>query len=103
MRLSARYGWRGNAFLAVVPDADSATCDTFSSRVLDLVRGLPIPMPEISVGRAEFGRDTATPEEFVEAAERALAVARAAHSGWPVRRAAPPAARTRSRAHLHAS
>jgi hypothetical protein len=66
------------------------------------VKGLPVPMPAISVGLAEFGGDTATPEEFVEAAERALASARAAHSGWPVRRATPPAERSR-RSQLHAS
>lgn len=104
MRLTARYGWRGNAFLTVIPDSPRDACDTFAKRVQELVAGLPVPMPDISVGLAEFGRDTSTPEEFVEAAERALAAARAVHSGWPVRRAAPPAERNRGRrSHLHAS
>jgi diguanylate cyclase (GGDEF)-like protein len=102
MKLSARYGWRGNAFLTVIPDADAVQCEAFAARIQELVKGLPVPMPAISVGLAEFGGDTATPEEFVEAAERALASARAAHSGWPVRRATPPAERSR-RSHLHAS
>jgi diguanylate cyclase (GGDEF)-like protein len=104
MKLSARYGWRGNAFLTVIPDAPRDACETFARRVQELVRGLPAPMPEISVGLAEFGRDTSTPEEFVEAAEKALGAARAAHSGWPVRRAVPPAERSRGRrSQLHAS
>lgn len=104
MRLSARYGWRGNAFLTVIPDSPRDACDAFARRVKELVAGLPVPMPHISVGLAEFGGDTSTPEEFVEAAERALAAARAVHSGWPVRRAAPPAERNRSRrSHQHAS
>ena len=79
MNHSARYGWRADAFLSVLSDADMAAATIYVQRVRTAVDEAAhvAPMPTLSIGVAEFQPDFATPAEFVEAAERALAEARA--------------------------
>jgi diguanylate cyclase (GGDEF)-like protein len=79
MNHSARYGWRVDAFLSVLSESNRDAATVYVHRVQEAVAeaGSIVPMPVLSVGMAEFQPDFATPEDFVEAAERALAEARA--------------------------
>ena len=79
MNHSARYGWRLDAFLSVLSEADAAAALVFVQRVREAVgeSARTAPMPTLSVGLAEFRPDFTTPAEFLEAAERALGEARA--------------------------
>ena len=79
MNLSARYGWRGDTFLSVLSDADSAGAEVFIRRILSTVAEstLITPMPSISAGVAEFESSMRGPEVFVQLAEQALGQARA--------------------------
>jgi diguanylate cyclase (GGDEF)-like protein len=112
MNVSARYGWRGDIFLSVLSEADAAAADVFVSRVHDAVAASRVNMPVVEAGIATYQPHLASPEEFVEAAARALATARAAsgnsqavqrirpvHGGTPgsaagIRRAASTRAKT---------
>jgi diguanylate cyclase (GGDEF)-like protein len=77
MNLSARYGWRADAFLSVLSDANAMAAEGFIARVRNAVALLNMPVPEIEVGVAVYQPHLASPEEFVECAEQALAAARA--------------------------
>lgn len=98
MNLSSRCGWRADAFLSVLADADAAAADVFIERVRAGVAAASVPMPKVEAGIAVYQPHLASPEEFVECAERALAAARAASAATsrPTPRAVPAyGARTR--------
>lgn len=78
MNHSARYGWRADAFLSVLSEANRDAATVYVHRVQEAVAeaASTAPMPVLSVGMAEFQPDFASPQDFVEAAERALAEAR---------------------------
>lgn len=78
MNLSARYGWRADAFLSVLSDANAAAAEGFVARVRAAAASLDLPMPGIEVGVAVYQPHLASPQEFVESAEQALATARRA-------------------------
>jgi diguanylate cyclase (GGDEF)-like protein len=82
MNLSARYGWRADAFLSVLSGANAAAAQVFITRVRETVATLDAPMPEIEVGVAVYQPHIASPDEFVESALRALEAARAANGGY---------------------
>lgn len=77
MNLSARYGWRADAFLSVLSDANAAAAEAYVARVRAAASALKNPMPGIEAGIATYQPHLASPEEFVECAEQALAAARA--------------------------
>jgi GGDEF domain-containing protein len=77
MNLSSRCGWRADAFLSVLADADAAAAEAFIARVRKAVAASTVPMPDVEAGIAVYQPHLASPEEFVECAERALAAARA--------------------------
>jgi diguanylate cyclase (GGDEF)-like protein len=81
MNLSARYGWRADAFLSVLSDADAAAAEAYVARVRDAMATSRVSLPEIEAGVVEYAAHIASPDEFVECAERALAAARAAAAG----------------------
>jgi diguanylate cyclase (GGDEF)-like protein len=77
MNLSARYGWRADTFLSVLSDADARAAERFIARVREAVAASKVKMPPIDAGLAVYQPHLASPDEFVECAERALAAARA--------------------------
>lgn len=79
MNLSARYGWRADAFLSVLSDANPTAAEGFIARVRDAVTRLRVPIPAIEVGVAVYQPHLASPEEFVDCALQALEAARAAN------------------------
>lgn len=81
MNLSARYGWRADAFLSVLSGANATAAQVFITRVRESVATLDVPMPEIEVGVAVYQPHIASPDEFVASALRALEAARAANGG----------------------
>jgi diguanylate cyclase (GGDEF)-like protein len=80
MNLSARYGWRADAFISVLSDASAESAEIYVQRVRAGLAelGTELPMPTFSAGIAEYEVGLPGPEAFVESAERALAEARAA-------------------------
>jgi GGDEF domain-containing protein len=78
MNLSSRCGWRADAFLSVLADADAAAAEVFIARVRGAAAASTVPMPDVAAGITVYQPHLASPEEFVECAERALAAARAA-------------------------
>ncbi|HSJ13169.1 MAG TPA: diguanylate cyclase [Longimicrobiales bacterium] len=79
MNLSARYGWRGDTFLSVLSDAGAPGAAVYVERVLEAVRhsAARMPMPAVSAGVVEFEGCMSAPQDFAQAAEEALAAARA--------------------------
>lgn len=79
MNISARYGWRADAFLSVLSDADADGAELFVQRVRSAWEDAADtgPRPSISAGIAEFQPGLASPEDFVNSAEQVLAEARA--------------------------
>jgi diguanylate cyclase (GGDEF)-like protein len=90
MNLSSRCGWRADAFLAVLTEADAAAAEVFIARVRAAVAASAVPMPRVEAGIAVYQPHLASPEEFVEAAEHALATARAAAGALRQPRHTPP-------------
>jgi diguanylate cyclase (GGDEF)-like protein len=87
MNLSARYGWRADAFLSVLSDANAAAAEAFVARVRGAVEACAVELPEIDAGIAVYQPHLASPEEFVQCAEHALAAARVrARNGRPAAR-----------------
>jgi diguanylate cyclase (GGDEF)-like protein len=77
MNVSVRYGWRGDVFLSVLSEADGAAADVFVGRVHEAVAASRVKMPAVDAGVAMYQPHLASPEEFVDAAARALSAARA--------------------------
>jgi diguanylate cyclase (GGDEF)-like protein len=78
MNVSVRYGWRGDAFLSVLSEADATAADVFVGRVHAAIAASRVKMPVVEAGIATYQPHLASPEEFVETAARALSAARAA-------------------------
>jgi GGDEF domain-containing protein len=91
MNLSARCGWRADSFLSVLSNADADAAQVFIGRVREAASDARVPMPAIEAGVAVFQPHYQDPADFVAAAERALAAARAEAFNRP------PAAGMRSR------
>jgi len=73
MNLSARCGWRVDAFLSVLSDADSAAAHKFVQRVREAAANAATLINASRVGVAVFQPHMRSPEELVSAAEDALA------------------------------
>ena len=84
MNLTARYGWRGDMFLSVLSDAGPTAAEGYVSRVRASTEAMGRTLPELQVGIAVYDPRMRTPDEFVEAAEQALAAVRAAAYNAPV-------------------
>jgi diguanylate cyclase (GGDEF)-like protein len=76
MNVSVRYGWRGDVFLSVLSEADAAAADVFVGRVHEAVAASRVKMPTVDAGVAMYQPHLASPEEFADAAARALSAAR---------------------------
>lgn len=97
MNLSSRCGWRADAFLSVLADADVDAAQAFISRVRAAAAASSVPMPDIEAGITVYQPHLASPEEFVECAERSLAAARAAARNVPRPGTSAPAYGARAR------
>ena len=78
MNMAARYG--GDEFFALLADADPHGAEIFISRVRDRFRrtmdAAGWPVLKVSAGMAEYTPEIKTPEDLVEAADRALYLAK---------------------------
>ncbi len=78
MNLATRFG--GDEFFALLADTDSAGAQIFVERVRerfnDAMRATGNPLLNVSAGIAEFRTDMETPAELIEAADRALYMAK---------------------------
>lgn len=87
MNLSARYGWRADAFLSVLSEADTQGANVFIRRVRAAAAQLTIPMPGIEAGVAAYDAGIHAPDQLVRMAEEALAAARSTGQRLPPKRA----------------
>lgn len=72
MNLTARYGWRSDAFLSVLSNADAEAAELFVKRVREMAASAGGALPDFSAGIVEYTPDILDPAQFVEAARQAL-------------------------------